>query len=263
MFSFNSPFGMCPSVTGLVFIKRSTSVDHSQSQLSIEKGAIDPFATSKEGTYYYEIFRELAKSHGFEMDRRIGDAPKELIDEILWGTKGKELSFIFDSHFSGTKRYKGPFEGVVKNLTRRSQQTFSEAMKEKIDDYMIEKTCSRCHGNRLKDEVLAIRIDGLNIIEVTNQSINKLVEWFDKLEFEKSKQMIAAEILRDQNSSEFLKTLDWSMTLSRSGTLSGGESQRIRLATQIGSSLVGVIYVLDEPSIGLPTGQREIIKIFT
>ncbi len=261
MFSFNSPFGMCPECDGLGFHKEiDPALIIPNPNLSIEKGAIDPFATSKEGTYYYEIFRELAKSHGFEMDRRIGDAPKELIDEILWGTKGKELSFIFDSHFSGTKRYKGPFEGVVKNLTRRSQQTFSEAMKEKIDDYMIEKTCSRCHGNRLKDEVLAIRIDGLNIIEVTNQSINKLVEWFDKLEFEKSKQMIAAEILREiRTRLNFLKNVGLEyLTLSRSaGTLSGGESQRIRLATQIGSSLVGVIYVLDEPSIGLHQRDNE------
>lgn len=254
-FSFNNPFGMCPECNGLGFHKEvDKDLVIPNYNLSLNEGAIDPFATSKEGTYYYEIINAIAESYKFPRDKAIKEAPKEMIDEILYGTGKKQLKFTFDSHYTGRKKFVGSFEGVINNLERRYLQSGSDAMKSRIEEYMTEITCSKCHGARLKDEYLSVKINGLNIAEVTDMPISESYEWFNNLKLNESEKIIAEEVLKEiKERLKFLKDVGLEyLTLSRSsGTLSGGESQRIRLATQIGSALVGVVYVLDEPSIGL------------
>ncbi len=252
-FSFNNPFGMCEECNGLGHhLKIDPELVIPNYNLSLEKGAIDPFATSKPGTYYYEIFSEILKNYDFPIDKPFKDAPKEMIDEILYGTK-KELSFSFDSHFSGWKKYRGRFEGVIRNLERRYAQA-SDNMKDRISEYMTEIECSKCKGRRLKDKYLSIKIEDKNIIDITDMSITDALAWFKDLKMTGAKEVIAHDVIKEiRNRLKFLDDVGLGyLTMSRSsGTLSGGESQRIRLATQIGSALVGVVYVLDEPSIGL------------
>ncbi len=254
-FSFNSPYGMCPECNGLGFhLELDPELILPDEDLSLNEGAIDPFSTSKEGTYYYEIFKAIAENHNFSMDAPIKDAPKKMIDEILYGTGKKQLRFRFDSHFSGKRQFVGPWEGVITNLDRRYRQTGSDYMKDKIDEYMVEKTCSSCHGRRLRPEILSIKVGDLNISEVTELAVSRSLEWFNDLKLDETRMAIGNLVLKEiRERLNFLNEVGLGyLTLARSaGTLSGGESQRIRLATQIGSSLVGVIYVLDEPSIGL------------
>lgn len=254
MFSFNSPFGMCPTCNGIGYYKEvDKSLVIPNPNLSINEGGIAPFNSSNESTYYYQIFKTLAENNGFDMYTPLKDAPKKFMDELLYGTD-RVISFQFESHYNGLRNYKGKFEGVIPNLARRYKETNSDYMRDRIDDYMTEIPCPACKGNRLKDEVLAVKINGLNIAEVTNLSISKAVEFFENLELNERQQLIGHQVLKEiKERLNFLKDVGLEyLTLSRSaGTLSGGESQRIRLATQIGSSLVGVIYVLDEPSIGL------------
>ena len=188
------------------------------------------------------------------------NAPQALLDEILYGTE-REISFEFESHFQeGLRNYKGTFEGIVNNLERRYRSTASNGMRERIDQFMAENPCPSCKGSRLREDVLSVRINGLNIIQLTDLSITKAIEFFDKIQLTEKQKTIAEQILIEINERlRFLEQvgLDY-LTLSRTaGTLSGGESQRIRLATQIGSSLVGVVYVLDEPSIGLHQRDNE------
>lgn len=176
-----------------------------------------------------------------------------MIDEILYGTK-KEITFTFDSHFSGRKKYTGHFEGAIKNLSDRYERTNSDAQKKRMRGFMSEEECKSCHGQRLKDEILAIKVDGKSISEIANMSVDKTIEFFDNLKLSPMKEKIAELIIKEIKARvKFLQDVGLGyLSLSRSAsTLSGGESQRIRLATQIGSGLVGVCYVLDEPSIGL------------
>lgn len=264
MFSFNSPFGACPTCNGLGFYKEiDKDLVLPNLDLSIDNGGIAPFASSSELTYYYQIFKTLAEENGFSTDRPLREAPESFIEEILYGTDRK-ISFKFTSHFDdeGMRIYNGKFEGIIPNLERRYQSTNSEYMRNKIDEYMAESPCPTCKGKRLKDEVLAVRINGLNIAELTDLSIVKAIEFFDGLVLTEKQQLIGHQVLKEiKERLNFLKDvgLDY-LTLSRmAGTLSGGESQRIRLATQIGSSLVGVVYVLDEPSIGLH--QRDNVRL--
>ncbi|KXA09211.1 excinuclease ABC subunit UvrA [Finegoldia magna] len=253
-FSFNNPFGMCPHCNGLGFHKK---VDEDlvipNMELSISQGAIDPYQSSKPGGYYYEIIKAIADSYDFPLDKPIKEAPKKMINEILHGSK-KNLSFIFDSHFSGRKKFNGKFEGVLKNLEERYNRSTTDSMHQKIGEYMTDVECDYCHGARLKDEYLSVRINEKNIYEICQMPVKDSLQWFKDLELEESKKFIGDEILKEIISRlQFLNDvgLDY-LTLDRSAsTLSGGESQRIRLATQIGSALVGVVYVLDEPSIGL------------
>lgn len=254
-FSFNSPFGMCSECNGLGFhLQIDPDLVCPNKDLSIREGAIDPFSTSKDNTYYFEFFKAIAHKHGFSMEDPIRKAPKKMMEDLLYGTGKEELSFTFDSHFSGIKKYRGSFEGVIPNLERRYRQTGSDYMKDKIIEYMVETECPKCHGNRLKDEVLAIKINGLNISQVTRMSIEDCLRWFKELELNPTQATIGEQVLKEiRERLSFLVDVGLGyLTLARAaGTLSGGESQRIRLATQIGSSLVGVVYVLDEPSIGL------------
>ncbi|MFR8744275.1 MAG: excinuclease ABC subunit UvrA [Peptoniphilus sp.] len=260
-FSFNSPMGACDECKGLGFSKEvSRDLVIPNKDLSIDEGAIACYSNSK-GTYYYEIISQIAKEFNFSTKEPIKNAPKEFIEAIFEGYKGK-LSFTFNSYFSGEKKYSGGFEGILKNLKRRYTESSSDRMLDKIDEFMEEVPCPKCHGTRLKDSSLAIRVGGLNIHELTELSIDKSLEFFKNLEFTKNEMIIAEELLKEIKSRlEFLVNVGLEyLSLSRmAGTLSGGEAQRIRLATQIGSQLVGVIYVLDEPSIGLH--QRDNAKL--
>ena len=252
-FSFNSPTGACETCKGLGFSKEvDPDLVLPNKDLSIDEGAIASYSNS-DGTYYMEMIKSIAKKYGFSTKEPIKNAPSELIDAILYGTDDN-FTFKFDSMFSGMKTYKGSFEGVVNNLKRRYLETSSDKMLEKIEEFMTDKPCPICHGRRLKEEVLSVKVNGLNIYEVTELSINNAIEFFENLKLSEKEMIIAEQVLKEiKNRLSFLKNvgLDY-LTLSRmAGTLSGGEAQRIRLATQIGSQLVGVIYVLDEPSIGL------------
>lgn len=255
LLSFNSPQGACPDCNGIGF---HAAVDEQlvvpNPDLSIDEGAIAPYSTSAKGTFYYEMIRAVAKKYKFPTDRPIGEAPKKLMDALLYGTKGEPVRFHFDSHFSGAKVFEDAWEGVIPNLTRRYRSSTSDAVQKKIRDYMAENTCETCHGDRLRPEALAIRIRGINIADFTHMSIRDALDWTKKLRFSATEDVIAHPIVKEVTARlQFLVDvgLDY-LTLSRyAATLSGGESQRIRLATQIGSGLVGVIYVLDEPSIGL------------
>lgn len=254
MFSFNAPIGMCPDCNGLGFhLQVDRDLVIPDYDLSINEGAIDSYATSTKESYYYEIIRAIADYYKFSHDEPIKNAPKQMIEDILNGTD-YDLSFVFDSHFSGRKRYTGPFEGAIKNIYDRYQRTNSDAQKKKFREYMSEEECDTCHGDRLKPEILAIKVGGVNISELTRLSVEKSVDFFDKLELSPMKAKIADLIVKEIKARlSFLNDVGLTyLTLNRAAaTLSGGESQRIRLATQIGSGLVGVCYVLDEPSIGL------------
>lgn len=262
MFSFNSPFGMCSTCNGLGFYKEiDPDLVIPNKELSINGGGIAPHSNANESTYYYQIFKTLGKDHGFSMDKPLKDAPKEFLDELLYGTK-RVISFKFSSYYDdeGMRDYNGRFEGIIPNLQRRYHETNSDYMRDRIDGFMAENPCPTCKGKRLKDEVLSVKVNGLNIAEATDLSITKAIEFFSNLVLSEKDKIIAEQVLKEINERlNFLKNvgLDY-LTLSRTaGTLSGGESQRIRLATQIGSSLVGVVYVLDEPSIGLHQRDNE------
>ena len=254
MFSFNSPFGMCPTCNGLGFSKViDPDLIIPNKDLSMDKGGIAPYSNTNESSYYFQIFKTLAEDHDFKTSQPLSQAPKKLIKELLYGTK-RVISFSFDSHFDGARTYNGTFEGIIPNLERRYHATNSDYMRDRIDGFMTEDPCPTCKGKRLKDEVLSVKVNGLNIVEATDLSIVKSIEFFSNLVLTEKQEIIGHQVLKEINERlNFLKNvgLDY-LTLSRTaGTLSGGESQRIRLATQIGSSLVGVVYVLDEPSIGL------------
>jgi excinuclease ABC subunit A len=255
MFSFNSPFGMCPVCNGLgSHMKVDPELVIPNPNLSINQGAIAPFSNTSDDTYYFKMFKAIADDNGYDLDKPIKDAPKKFLDELLYGTGDKEVEFEFDSRFGGWKTHRAPFEGIIPNLERRYGETVSDYMREKIESFMSVIPCPECNGNRLKPESLAVLIGGLNISQLTDMSVRQAVDFVEKLELTERQEFIAHQILKEiKERLNFLCDvgLDY-LTLSRNaGTLSGGESQRIRLATQIGASLVGVLYVLDEPSIGL------------
>ena len=264
MFSFNAPIGMCPDCNGLGFhLQIDPELVIPQKNLSIDEGAIDAYSGSAKGSYYYETIKAIADHYSFPTDKAIKDAPKKMIDDILYGTK-YDLNFVFDSRFSGRKRYKGKFEGAITNLSDRYERSNSESLRKRIAEFMSEEECHTCHGDRLKPEVLSIKIGDTNISDLTKLSVAKSIEFFDKLELSQMKAKIAELIIKEIKARlKFLNDVGLGyLTLNRAAsTLSGGESQRIRLATQIGSGLVGVCYVLDEPSIGLH--QRDNDKLIT
>ncbi|EOD00432.1 excinuclease ABC subunit UvrA [Caldisalinibacter kiritimatiensis] len=255
MFSFNSPFGMCPTCNGLGNHKKiDPELIIPNPNLSINQGAIAPFSNTSEDTYYYRMFKSIAQDNGFDLDTPIKDAPKKFLDELLYGTGNRNIAFTYESRFGGSRTYKAPFEGIINNLERRYKETNSDYMREKIENYMSVIPCPNCNGGRLKRESLSVTVGGINIKEVTDMSIKDALKFFNNLELTERQEFIAQQILKEiRERLKFLVDVGLEyLTLSRSaGTLSGGESQRIRLATQIGSSLVGVLYVLDEPSIGL------------
>ena len=258
MFSFNTPYGACPTCMGLGSITMaSPDLIIPDRSLSINQGAIT--ASGWTGTEKNSISRMyyegMAERYGFSLDTPIKDLPEEILDIILYGTKGEKLKLTYQRKYASGTQY-AKFEGIIPNLERRREETNSEWAKAEIESYMVNMPCPDCHGARLKPETLAVTVDGLNINQVTNMSVVNALNFFKQLgnKLTNKESIIAKNILKEiEGRLGFLVDvgLDY-LTLSRSaGTLSGGEAQRIRLATQIGSSLMGVIYILDEPSIGL------------
>lgn len=262
-FSFNSPFGMCKYCNGLGYHKIiDTNLLISDMNKSLIEGAINIYnITTGEDGYYYKIFNEIIKYHGFDENTPFKDLSKETIDELLYGTDDRCIKFKFESKFTNESRiFNKPFEGIIKNLEKRYNASSISSMKEKIETVMTEKTCENCKGKRLNEKALAIYIRDKNISDITDMSVENLDLWFSNLELTETEKLIGQRILKEiKERVKFLKDVGLSyLTLSRSAsTLSGGESQRIRLATQIGSGLVGVVYVLDEPSIGLHQRDNE------
>ena len=256
MFSFNNPFGACPTCTGLGSqLKVDPEMIIPNKNLSIKEGAI-----RASGWYYCEngivaqmYYDALAKEYGFSLDAPVKDIPKEGLNAILYGTGTKKLKLDYRKN-GVVRQYYNSFEGIITNLERRYKETNSDFMRGEIEGCMTSCECPDCHGDRLKKESLAVTVGDLNISQLCSMSVVKILEFFDKLKLSERQLFIAGQILKELRARlNFLRSVGLEyLTLSRSaGTLSGGESQRIRLATQIGSSLMGVIYILDEPSIGL------------
>ncbi len=256
MFSFNNPFGACPDCTGLGVFKRvDPKLIIPNDELTIREGAIraDGWNTLNDDSFSMIYYNTLAEHYGISLDTPIKDMDPDAVDIFLYGTQGERISFKRPAEFGGGYWIQA-FEGVINNLERRYRSSENDAVKAKIEEYMSEVKCETCHGNRLKKEILAVTIGGKNIAEFTHMSIIEALEFVEDLELTDREKLIGAQILKEIKARlNFLKNvgLDY-LTLSRaSATLSGGESQRIRLATQIGSMLMGVLYILDEPSIGL------------
>ena len=265
LFSFNSPYGACEECEG---IGHNLNVDPNfvvpNDKKSLQDGAIEPWAKST-SLYYVQTLASLAKHYKFSMSEPWKKIPKKIQDIILYGSDEEEIKFSYDDNYQSYTTKK-TFEGVINNLERRYLETDSEWKREEISQYQSETNCEKCKGYRLKEEALCVKINDLNISEVTKKSIDEAKEWFDNLNtiLNDRDKKIAQHILKEINERlNFLLNVGLNyLTLSReSGTLSGGEAQRIRLASQIGSGLTGVLYVLDEPSIGLH--QRDNKKLIT
>ena len=262
MFSFNSPFGACPTCNGLGFTQKIEPDKIVKTELSVLDGALGTIFASMEYTgYYRQIIEVLAKEYGADLSLPFKDLPEKLQHDILYGTGNRHLKYDYKSRSTGRVTHMDhTFEGMINNLERRYRETSSEFMKEKIQSYMSTKICPDCHGLRLKPEVLAVTVGGKNIAEISEMSIRDCYGFMDSLKLSEKEQLIGAQIIKEiKERLGFLINvgLDY-LTLSRSaGSLSGGESQRIRLASQIGSGLMGVLYILDEPSIGLHQRDNE------
>lgn len=256
MFSFNNPYGACPKCTGLgVFRKIDPSLIIPNTDLSIKEGAVKAsgWGTTDDGSIAMMYFKGIAQFYGHSVTEPLKNWSDEAINALLYGTGNEKLKLHRATDYGGGVYYQ-PFEGIVNNLERRYRDSNSEWSKADIEQYMSEELCPECHGKRLKKEILGVTVGGKNIAEVTELSVSGCYDFFENLQLSEREMFIGERIVKEINSRlGFLKSVGLEyLTLSRSaGTLSGGESQRIRLATQIGSSLVGVLYILDEPSIGL------------
>lgn len=256
MFSFNNPFGACPTCTGLGnLLKVDPDLVIPDRSLSLTNGAIGVtgWNIESEDAYTRMIFNALAKHYKFKLDTPFNKLPGEIVDLILHGTKGEKIKVDYEREF-GSGSYMAAFEGVINSIERRYKETQSESMKQYYEQFMSHNPCPDCHGARLKPESLAVTVGGKNVHEISSMSVSDAKDFFLNIDLSERHKMIANQILKEINARiGFLVDvgLDY-LTLSRSaGTLSGGEAQRIRLATQIGSGLMGVLYILDEPSIGL------------
>ena len=257
MFSFNAPFGACDVCNGLGE-SREVDVDLvvPNKELSLKQGAIAAWSTNglNDNTYYSMMVKALCDKYNVSIETPFKDLPDDFVEELLYGKENTLLTFEFDSKFGGMKTYQNYYEGVVVNLERRYRETNSDAMRDRLDDFMADRPCPKCKGRRLKPEVLAVKVGGKNIMEVTDLSVEDLIDYIEGLNLSEMDMHIAKDVVKEiRERASFLKNVGLGyLTLSRkAGTLSGGEAQRIRLATQIGSALTGVLYVLDEPSIGL------------
>ena len=256
-FSFNNPFGACPECFGLGYkMEFDEDLMIPDKSLSIKEGAIAVLgwqSCAKEGSFSRAILDALAKEYHFDLDTPFEDYPKEIHDILIYGTQGKKVAVHYTGQ-RGTGVYDVAFEGLIENVNRRYRETFSQASKAEYETFMRITPCNACHGKRLKKESLAVTVGGKNIFDATDMSIVKFKEFIDGLELSEMQKMIGEQILKEIRARIMFLIdvgLDY-LSLSRAtGTLSGGEAQRIRLATQIGSGLVGVAYILDEPSIGL------------
>lgn len=263
MFSFNSPFGACPDCNGLGFIQRvDPDLVIVDKEKSLAEGALGSvFSSMDEDGYYYQILKALAEAYGQDINTPYKDLSEEFREAVLYGSD-RPLSYVFESKFgAGERHHSGKlFEGVIANLERRYRGTNSDFIKEKIEEYMSLIPCKSCEGKRLKPEVLAVTVGGKSIYGFTELSVANASDFVSNLSLSPKDEAIAREILKEIKARlTFMKNvgLDY-LNLSRmAGTLSGGEAQRIRLATQIGSGLVGVLYILDEPSIGLHQSDND------
>ena len=261
-FSFNNPYGACPNCAGLgVQLKVDPDLIMPNLELSLEDGGLvaSGWGNVKGDSISKMYFDALAKKYKFKLSTPIGKLSDEVVDIILNGTKGEKLSISYE-HNSGKGTLQRPFEGIIANLERRYHETQSAGMRTELEKFMNEIPCPECSGARLKPEVLAVTVGGVNIVEFTKMSVTDELAFINALKFTEKEAIIAEQIVKELRARmEFLCSVGLQyLTLARSsGTLSGGESQRIRLATQIGSSLMGVLYILDEPSIGLHQRDNE------
>ncbi|TKH25560.1 excinuclease ABC subunit UvrA [Bacillus wiedmannii] len=254
MFSFNSPFGACPSCDGLGSkLEVDLELVIPNWDLSLNEHAIAPWEPTS-SQYYPQLLQSVCNHYGVDMDMPVRDIPKDLFDKVLYGSGEEKVYFRYVNEFGQVKENEILFEGVIPNIERRYRETSSDYVREQMEKYMAEQACPKCKGGRLKPESLAVFVGDKTIADVTKYSVQEVQEFFSNVELTEKQQKIAHLILREiQERVGFLVNvgLDY-LTLSRAaGTLSGGEAQRIRLATQIGSRLTGVLYILDEPSIGL------------
>lgn len=262
MFSFNSPYGACETCSGLgtnMEVDRDLILPDRSKSLS--EGALAPWAGTA-SNYYPQLLESACKHFGIKMNVPVEDIPPEKLDLLLYGAPGEKIRFHYENDFGQSKTAEIYFEGLIPNLERRYRETASDYVREFIEEYMSAKPCPACNGDRLKPEVLAVRIDDKNISQVTRLSVNDALDYFEELQLSEKEMAIARLILKEIKSRlGFLRNVGLEyLSLSRAaGTLSGGEAQRIRLATQIGSALTGVLYVLDEPSIGLH--QRDNVRL--
>ena len=262
LFSFNNPYGACPKCDGLG-MKLEIDPDRivPNRKLSINQGAIKAsgYSTLDETSMARMYFNALSERYGFSLDTPFEELSEEAQNLILYGNNGEKLELHWKRH-GGSGTYEHAFEGVIPNLQRRYKESWSQSMKEEIEECMSPIPCAACKGDRLKKEVLAVTVGGVNIADATKRSVVEALDYLDSLQLSPRDHMIADRILKEiRERLGFLKSvgLDY-LTMARSaGSLSGGESQRIRLATQIGSSLMGVLYILDEPSIGLHQRDNE------
>ena len=256
MFSFNNPFGACPECTGIGSYRRiDPELIIPNKDLSISEGGIKAYGwTYNEGTIAAMYFDALAERNSFSVDQPISELSKKALDELLYGTKGEKI-LVKRPKNQGGGQYYTPFEGLVNNLQRRYDESNAAMYShDALEDFMSDVVCPKCHGERLNDTALAVTVGGINISDFCKMSVVNALDFVENLELSDRDKMIAGQILKEIKSRlGFLRSVGLEyLTLSRSaGTLSGGESQRIRLATQIGSALTGVLYILDEPSIGL------------
>ena len=254
MFSFNSPFGACPVCSGLGSqMEMDLELVLPDKAKSLAEGAIAPMSTNVKG-YYMRQMDALLQKYGCTLDTPWQEMPAKLQQKLLYGTGEEILEFGYENMFGQYKIHRIPFEGVMNILNRRYRESESDTMREEYENYMSVNLCPECHGARLKPEVLAVTIGGKNIQQVTDMPVAQCQEFFQQVEFADRERTIGQQVLKEINARlGFLAKVGLEyLTLSRAaGTLSGGEAQRIRLATQIGSGLVGVLYILDEPSIGL------------
>ena len=260
MFSFNSPHGACPRCTGLGSqMEIDPELIVPDPSLSLNDGAILPWSTSA-SNYYEQMTQAIADKWEVDMDRPWEDLAEDVRNCFLYGTNGDRIYISYRNRYGRRRSYTTTFEGIVPNLERRYRETDSDWSREKIEEYMTLRPCPECKGARLRPESLAVKVGGLGIHEFTRMSARRAIEWLEELELSDTERQIARMILREID--ERLRFLDnvgvGYLSLERAAaTLSGGEAQRIRLATQIGSSLVGVLYILDEPSIGLHQRDNE------
>lgn len=256
MFSFNNPFGACPTCMGIGYLMKMDEdliIPDRNKTLYDGVKAFGASTMKKSETMAKMYFESIAKHYKVDINKKIKDLPRDFLDKILYGTGTEKIDFKYESP-SGVRKFTCSFEGIIPTLERRYAETKSPGMKEFYEMYMSDSDCPTCKGARLKKESLSVKVGGKNINELTDMPINKIKEFLANLTLTKTEEMIANQIFKELNKRlQFLIDVGLEyLTLSRSaGTLSGGEAQRIRLATQIGSSLTGVLYILDEPSIGL------------
>ncbi len=262
MFSFNAPFGACPTCSGIGYTQKLDPEKLIDMEKSIDEGALQPiFGTMEFAGFYRQNVQGLMDYHGVDGSKPLKEMPETFLKELFWGTGDRVLNWHYVSKNTGTiSEMAKPFEGALNSIERRVRDTSSDYFRGKMEQYMVTRECPDCKGARFKPEILAVTVGGINISEFSNMSVNEAIKFLDEIELSDLDRHIAEQIIKEIRARlNFLKDvgLDY-LTLSRSaGTLSGGESQRIRLATQIGSSLVGVLYILDEPSIGLHQKDNE------